>query len=633
MRTLGLLVLATLLVAASPEEQWWRFGRAPKAVSSEVPDPPPTYYVRTDGSNSNDGLTNSTGGAFLTIDFAMDNAEPGDVIRVQAGTYQESVSPAVSGTAGAPITLIADGAVTLCQLALADGKNYLRFIGLTIDTDAGSCVKANRAVSIANDGTTTGVEFWHNTIRDATTGGISTGSAATRSHNYIVIGNTFTNIGCCLGEGDGNSSGAAIAIRGNHNIFAYNTVTMSDPDIFILFGNYQRFLNNYLHMHVTDSGHGDVWQGNSSAIGTAYNIFEGNFILGNGVIEPQGSGAGEHGALFQDQSADGSAACASGPCGDNTENLFRRNVHHRSAGSGISSDSVQSGGVVNTRIVNDTFVDMQRVGTSAPNHSLFRNSPNNGYAFNTLNDAGWSAGLTTNLSVFAIDSGGAMTAMDYNLAHEEGETLSFAAPWTSQANPQNNVDPVFADRDNDDFSLQVTSGAIGTGGPLTVTSGSGTGTTFSVAASTGGWFRGPNTSIAQYGGSLTEGDVITVGTDVLTVASVSGDDITVTTSFTWADEDPVYYGADTTPDIGAYPYKAGGYTLTATYVISANRGIVTPNDASLVRFVVCYDDGRPVQVIRESPYVCNAVSGVFSAHAYPRYASTTLTLWVVATEQ
>ena len=130
-----------------------------------------TYYVRTDGSNSNTGLANTAGGAWLTIDYAADNVAAGDTIRVQAGTYAESVSPGKGGTLASPITFVADGAVTFCTLVLGDGDNYLRFIGFTIDTNAGSCAKAARAVAIANASTTTGVEFWNNTIRDANQAG------------------------------------------------------------------------------------------------------------------------------------------------------------------------------------------------------------------------------------------------------------------------------------------------------------------------------------------------------------------------------------------------------------------------------------------------------------------------------
>jgi hypothetical protein len=130
--------------------------------------------------------------------------------------------------------------------------------------------------------------------------------------------------------------------------------------------------------------------------------------------------------------------------------------------------------------------------------------------------------------------------------------------------------------------------------------------------------------VSQYGGKLTAGDVITVGTDVVTVASVAGDAITVTASFIWANGDPVYLGASTTPDIGAYPYKSGGYTLTATYSLSGGTVTVTPSDASLVRFVVCYEDGIPTTVDNSSPYTCAVGAGSLAVRVYPLFASKTL---------
>ena len=57
-----------------------------------------TYYVRTDGSNSNDGLANTSGGAFLTIQKAVDvvsgMVDTGGynvTIQVADGTYAEAV--------------------------------------------------------------------------------------------------------------------------------------------------------------------------------------------------------------------------------------------------------------------------------------------------------------------------------------------------------------------------------------------------------------------------------------------------------------------------------------------------------------------------------------------------------------
>jgi hypothetical protein len=90
----------------------------------------------------------------------------------------------------------------------------------------------------------------------------------------------------------------------------------------------------------------------------------------------------------------------------------------------------------------------------------------------------------------------------------------------------------------------------------------------------------------------------------------------------------VYFGSSSTVDIGAYPYKPGGYTLSASYAISGGTATVTPNDPSLARFVVCYSDNVPYAVDNSSPYTCAAPAGTFSARVYPRYPSQTL--WVTA---
>ena len=76
-----------------------------------------TYYVRTDGNDANTGTTNTDGGAWRTIDYAADHAVAGDTVRVQAGTYVETVGPAHNGSSGNTITLVADGTVTLCSMS------------------------------------------------------------------------------------------------------------------------------------------------------------------------------------------------------------------------------------------------------------------------------------------------------------------------------------------------------------------------------------------------------------------------------------------------------------------------------------------------------------------------------------
>ena len=100
-----------------------------------------TYYVRTDGSDSNDGLTNSSGGAFLTIQHAVNVARALDLaiytvtIQVGAGTFAENVS----------IGPLVGGANTATPLIIL-GAGYA---STTIGAGSGNAIVATGAVGVA----------------------------------------------------------------------------------------------------------------------------------------------------------------------------------------------------------------------------------------------------------------------------------------------------------------------------------------------------------------------------------------------------------------------------------------------------------------------------------------------------
>src|SRR5262245_11317308 len=60
-----------------------------------------TYYVATTGDNANPG---TLAAPLRTIQKAAERARPGDRVLVRGGVYRETVRPAQSGTAAAPIT-------------------------------------------------------------------------------------------------------------------------------------------------------------------------------------------------------------------------------------------------------------------------------------------------------------------------------------------------------------------------------------------------------------------------------------------------------------------------------------------------------------------------------------------------
>jgi hypothetical protein len=85
-----------------------------------------TYYVRTDGSNGNSGLENSLQGAWASIQYAVDRAEPGDMVLVQAGMYPEVVTVTKPGLSASPITLKGAGDVHLLSLHFPGTDEFSR---------------------------------------------------------------------------------------------------------------------------------------------------------------------------------------------------------------------------------------------------------------------------------------------------------------------------------------------------------------------------------------------------------------------------------------------------------------------------------------------------------------------------
>jgi hypothetical protein len=113
-----------------------------------------TYYVRTDGSDSNNGLANTAGGAFLTIQAAVNAAYALDLrghkvtIQVADGTYATPISIVgpLAGAATAPPLQIIGNEVTPANVLISmtsntaltvDGKAFILIAGIKTQTTTG----------------------------------------------------------------------------------------------------------------------------------------------------------------------------------------------------------------------------------------------------------------------------------------------------------------------------------------------------------------------------------------------------------------------------------------------------------------------------------------------------------------
>jgi len=563
------------------------------------------YYVDGNHPQANDSNSGTEASPWRTIQRAANVMVAGDTCYVKGGTYEESIRPSNSGTSGNLITFAAwaDNSVITRQFNLGE-RSFIRVVGFEITHNSTSFTNA----IIISGGAYN--QILNNNIHHVRGKGVRGLTAAT-SYN-IVRGNIIRYTGCpnVTGQCSGVSgeTGMGVTLWGHYNLIEYNTLQQC-ADFINMYGSYNIIRNNYF-VSFSDaefpdgnpgSIHADIFQPvGIASFPSIRHIYESNFAKDN---------VDENSHYLQMRVN-----------GDPTtqEILFRGNV-----GSNFGSYALQAGGVDYVRYYNNTLVDMNappypenfafRFNTDGGEYSQYNHMFNNIFYVVSRSDSG---------VIILVESGNSATTSD-NLCYSSGTHSSC----DSYSNP------LFTNYSSGDFTLQAGSPAISAGKAITtITSATGSGTSFNVADA--------NFFTAGYG--LVLGDKIKVGSNnPVRITSISSNTITVGNSISWNNGDGVYWrNQDTSPDIGAYEYKPGGYSFNISIaspqsgsvvsgMVTVQANVTNPDN---VRMVIFYVDGVPKAMVYESPYTFMwNTSGLqpktynVTATAYSYYADSTLT--------
>lgn len=231
-----------------------------------------TYYVRTDGNDGNNGLTNSSGGAFLTIQKAIDTVASLDIsifavtIQIADGTYTganllknvvgfaAAGNLVIKGNTATPANVVIS--TTAADAFLADGISSVWDIkDLKIQTTSGgSGISANNGASVRY-------------------GNVNFGACAS-CHTFANLGSTLTAISGYT------VSGGALAhwysVNGSRQSANLITITVTGTPAFT--SAWALVLGNGVVTCYSDTFTG-------SATGARYNV------AGNGYLFTNGGGA------------------------------------------------------------------------------------------------------------------------------------------------------------------------------------------------------------------------------------------------------------------------------------------------------------------------------------------------------
>jgi hypothetical protein len=480
------------------------------------------------------------GGNYTTIGACAAVAVAGDTCVIFAGTYNETVTPAHSGSAGSPITFTTNPGDTVTVQGFSLGTlSYITISG----TASNPMVIANAVVWM----TINHVIFQYITDTSAP-GGACFGGNGWYQTGQPSSYNQFLNLTLAYCGGKSGNDSGAIELEGHYNLFDTLNISYSQAGV-TLSGQFNVIRNSTFgptSTAVIGSNHSQPVENSVACGGNGGDIPGGmQHLLYENNYSAQWRGQNSHGtALITDT---GSTKCGT------TSNVFRLS---QTMDSGSYSTEIYSS--LNTYFYNDSFSDTQ-LDNGAKDQEDYQFDPNapNSRTINNIFSNMTQLGAT-DWCIY----GDSPLVENHNLCFNSGYSGSWNGPLAgtgSSYDPSDifNKDPLYM---NPDTNLQLQSGspAIGVGGPLTTAVGSGTISTSLTVADAGFFSWG-------YGIPNVQPDWIRIGpSTTVQIASInySTNVITLANPISWSSGAGVYLYKDSNgnvqlnaanPNLGAFP--------------------------------------------------------------------------------